>query len=64
LAAAGEEITFMGKQPTHGNDDPVEGSREVVDRELEKDNRRKEAETGSRGDPRHLKNKEEGGGPA
>jgi hypothetical protein len=63
-AASGEEIILMGKQPTRGNDDPVESSREVVDRELEKDNRRKKAETGSRGDPRGLEKKEEGGGPA
>jgi hypothetical protein len=55
----------MAKQPRVGNEDPVEGSRDVVDRELEKDKRDKQrAETGSRGDPRSLERKEEGGGPA
>jgi hypothetical protein len=48
----------MAKQPRVGNEDPV-------DRELEKDKRDKQrAETGSRGDPRSLERKEEGGGPA
>ena len=56
----------MPKQPPQKNEDPAEGSREVVERQLEQDNKRNTDRSPGRqrGDPRSLQKDEEGGGPA
>jgi hypothetical protein len=55
----------MPKRPDAPKEDPVEGSRKVIDRELERSEKKDEKPRKSgRGDPGSLEHEEEGGGPA
>jgi hypothetical protein len=55
----------MAKEQNKPQQDPAEGSREVIDRQLKRNETRdKESSKEPRGQPEDLASEEEGGGPA